>query len=145
MTARRYFQGSFLLPLLVPVPAVLLLGHTLEFRALAMMVYYSTIIGALPYLLFLIGLFFWTRGRDSRLIQRITLVAPFLFVAFFLLCVLVVIPIQYMKLGEVRIEADGVAGFCIAFLIIGYAYVLVVNVGYFILRAVGLFSTQPAA
>jgi hypothetical protein len=139
MRAERYFQASFVLPLVVPWPVIFLLGRTDQFRALTWGLYYVSIIGALPYLLFLLGLLFYTRRKDAQRIQQFTLIAPLLFAVFFLCCVLIVILIQYLELGEVRIEANEVEGFCFVVLIVGYAYVLVVNVVYFILRAMGCF------
>jgi hypothetical protein len=141
MTPRRYFQVSVLLPVLVQVPIMLLLGRTSQFIALAYLLYYSTIIGGLPYLLFFIGVLVWTRGQDWRTIQRMTFISPVLFAAFFLVCAVVVITIQYFMLGKVRVEANELPGFCFVFLMIGYVYVLLINAGYFILRAASLIES----
>lgn len=52
------------------------------------------------------------------------------------ICVIAAIPIQFLMIGEVRIEAEVVLQCCVVILALGYAYVLVSNVGYAILRAV---------
>src|SRR6267142_1989991 len=135
MIAKRYFQFSLLLPLILPAMVLLLFESSLRRGSVVFILIFSLYLGGLPYLLFVIGLFFWMRGKDVRQIQRMTFIAPLLFAGFFVICVIAAIPIQFLMIGEVRIEAEVVLQCCVVILALGYAYVLVANVGYAILRA----------
>lgn len=134
MIAKRYLQFSFLLPLIVPSLILLTAKTTFAYGAIIPILTFSLFLGGLPYLLFIIGLLICTRRKDASAIQRITFIAPLLFIPVFLLCVLVFIPIQLLMIGDVTVEANVVVGCCIVILILGYIYVAVVNAGYAILK-----------
>jgi uncharacterized membrane protein len=138
MSAKRYFQLSLLLPLILPVIVLLLFEPSFANGGIVLILMFSLYFGALPYLLFVIGLLFWMRRKDVREIQRMTFIAPLVFTGFFITCVITVIPIQLLMIGEVRIEADVVFQCCVVILTLGYAYVLVANAGYAIVKALKL-------
>ncbi len=134
MKGKRYFQVSLFLPLIVPLIVLLLFEPSFAYGRVVLILIFSLYLGGVPYLLFLIGLFFWMRRKDARDIQRMTFISPLLFAGFFVLCAVAVVPIQYLMIGQVRIEADVVFQCSVVILVLGYSYVLVVNAGYVILK-----------
>ena len=138
MKGKRYFQASLFLPLIVPVIVLLLFEPSFAYGGVVFILIFSLFLGGIPYLLFLIGLFVWMRKKDVHAVQRMTFFAPLLFAPMFVFCALAAVPIQYLMIGEVRIEADVVFQCCVVILVLGYAYVLVVNAGYGVLRLLKL-------
>ncbi|MDQ3818026.1 MAG: hypothetical protein M3362_10070 [Acidobacteriota bacterium] len=136
--AKRYFQASFLLPLIVPLPVMLVASSGFRgWGAVALVLEGSLLIGGIPYILFLAGLFFWARGKNFRALQRVTYIAPLLFIPVFVYCALALIPIQILTVGEVRVEGRSVFSLCVFILILGYFYVLLANLGFHLLKATG--------
>lgn len=143
MRARRYFQLSFLLPIILPLPALLVARPGLRgWNSVILVLWGSLLIGGIPYLLFLAGLFYWIRDKDFKAIQRVTFIAPLLFIPVFVYCAAAIIPLQILKTGEVRVEGSGVFTFCIFILIIGYFYVLLANAGFYLLKAIGYIEEE---
>ena len=134
MKGKRYFQVSLLLPLIVPLIVLLFFKPSFAYGGVTMILTFSLYLGGIPYVLFVIGLFFWMRRKDAREIQRMTFISPLLYAGFFVLCAVAFVPIQYLLIGDVRIEANVVLLCCVVILVLGYSYVLVVNAGYAVLK-----------
>src|SRR5688572_10131474 len=96
---KRFFQISMLLPLAFPLAfcglVYWLWGYRVEasgsplFSAVvyvALIFGYSLYLGGIPYVLFLIGLFIWMRAKTAGEVQRMTYVAPLLFIPVFTGC-----------------------------------------------------------
>jgi tetratricopeptide (TPR) repeat protein len=136
--AKRYFQASFLLPLILPLPFILVASRGFGgLGGIALVLEGSLLIGGIPYILFLAGLSFWARGKNFRTLQRMTYIAPLLFIAVFVYCALLLIPVQILTVGEVRVEGRAVSYLCVFILILGYFYVLLANLGFHLLKATG--------
>jgi hypothetical protein len=144
MSARRYFQLSFLLPLVLPL-LVRLLWST-GFRgwgSVILIIWGSLLIGGIPYVFFIGGLFFWMRNKDYKAIQRMTFIAPLLFaLLFFCIVVFIIVPLQMLSTGQVRAEGNALSGFCILILIVGYFYVLLTNAGFYLLKGLGYIAEE---
>jgi len=141
LKARRYFQLAFLLPIIFPLLAWLVARP--GFRGgnwVALVLWGSLLIGGIPYILFLAGLFYWVRDKDLKAIQRLTFLAPLLFIPVFVYCAAAIIPLQILKTGEVRVEGSVVFNFCIFILVLGYFYVLLANAGFYLLKFIGFIK-----
>ena len=132
MGEKRFFQLSFLLPIVLPLLLIFVANPTFGLVSILTL---SLILGGVPYLLFITGLFFWMRNKNAKDIQRMTFVAPLLFIPVFLLSVLVFLPIQLITTGTIDVNAGIVFICCVFIIILGYLYVLVVNGVYFLFRA----------
>jgi hypothetical protein len=100
-------------------------------------------IGGIPYVFFIGGLFFWMRNKDYRAIQRMTFIAPLLFALLFLcIVVFIVVPLQMLSTGRVRAEGNALSGLCILILMVGYFYVLLTNAGFYLLKWLGVITGE---
>lgn len=143
ISARRYFQLSFLLPLILPLLALLVASPGFRgWNAVVLVLWGSLLIGGIPYVLFLAGLLYWARDKDAKAIQRVTFIAPLLLVPVFIYCAVAIIPLQILKTGEVRVEVSGVLTFCVFVLVVGYFYVLLANAVFFLLKAIGFIAEE---
>jgi tetratricopeptide (TPR) repeat protein len=139
--ARRYFLFSFLLPIILPLVTLLVTRAGFrESNSGVLILWGSLLIGGVPYILFLAALFYWARDKDFKAIQRVTPIAPLLFIPVFVYCALAIIPLQILKTGEVRVEGNVVFNFCILILILGYFYVLLANGGFYLLKFIGFIK-----
>lgn len=127
MTEKKFLQLSFLLPLLVPLPFTLIPslvsgGAKDWLMTPAMFLLGSLIIGGIPYLLFLGGVLTWSWNRSANQICIFTWVAPLIFAPACLL--FFVIPGLFFGSRDV----DTLLLIIACVLIIGYGYVIVINV-----------------
>jgi hypothetical protein len=125
MSEKRYFAAMLFLPLLVPV-SIYVFGENLVTGVLFLSLGFSGV----PYIIFSILVLFWIRGRGITHIRRLSYVSPILF-----------IPMQALYLSArfamdkaANTELTGLGGSifvsAVYIMVIGYAYVLLVNVVY---------------
>jgi hypothetical protein len=152
MKAKRYFQCSFFLPLIVPLLAGLILLLTRGFDSVAgesrfqfplVILVFSLWVGGIPYLIFLVAALIWSERHSVWEIQLFTFVAPLIYTL--LLGVFVVAPYG-ITLSLQDPTWLVILGYGIA---VGYFYVLPVNVLYCLLKLVRLVrmeedASQPA-
>src|SRR5918993_3410861 len=94
MTSKRYFQISLLLPIAAPLVSLSFAGLFASpspgpapgWRVVLLLLFGSLLFGGVPYILFAAGLLFWMRGKGAREVQRMTYVAPLLFIPVFVSC-----------------------------------------------------------
>ena len=93
MTLQNYYRWALLLPLVVPA-VFSLLALVPEPRvpqavgALLMFLFYSLLIGGIPYVLFALGFLVWSRGRDARSVRKAIYVSPLTYAGVLSACVL---------------------------------------------------------
>lgn len=146
MKAKSYFQLSLLMPLVLPL--LLYVAGVASFQgwgAVALIVVYSLLLGGVPYVIFLAGALAWLRGRDARAARRLTLAAPPIFASVFTGCAMLLVLIQILQLGEIRVGTSFVVAGCVIGLILGYAYVALAHLGFYLLRAAGLIDEGARA
>ena len=144
MRAIRYFRLSFLLPLLLPLLAApfVRMGHG-WLAGVAVFLWASLLIGGIPYIFFMAGVFYWMRNKDYRTVQRMTFIAPFIFGFVFVFgAVFILAPLQLLTLGQVRVEGSGVGLIFIFILIFGYFYVILTNAGFYLLKHLGFIVEE---
>jgi len=147
MTSKRYFQISLLLPIAAPLVSLFIAslfagpGPLRGWRVVLLLLFGSLLLGGIPYILFAAGLFFWMRGKSAREVQRMTYVAPLLFIPVFVSCAVALAILELILSGNNKVEAGLVLLGCAVILIFGYVYVLAVNVSHAILKAIGVVTT----
>src|SRR3954464_4910453 len=111
MSARRYFQLSFLLPIVLPLLVSLFAKATLTgWGSIVFLLWGSLLIGGIPYVFFIGGLFYWMRNKNYKAIQRMMFIAPPLFALMFILgAVFIIAPLQLLTTGRVRVEGNALS------------------------------------
>lgn len=131
MSIRSYYRWALLLPLVLPLISfgVIQLWPR-QGSAVAYMVYGSLWVGGVPYVLFALGLLAWSRGRTDDQMRRAILLAPPIFTAVLLVC-LVVFQVVDGNLSRGTDFFATAAGCGLAF---GYGYVALAELGRLLLR-----------
>jgi hypothetical protein len=130
----RYYRVTLALPLLVSA-VVYLLGKTAVMPPLPHIVWFSMIIGGLPYLLLASVMFFWIEGKPEKTIHQVIYVSPFFMVLVLALAVPVFLPSLRGASAAQRGVVDSIARHSIFTLVLGYLYVAIVQSVYLCLRA----------
>ena len=133
MTAKKYFQLSFFLPLILPVILCLgVWGYHIKFTApdriimIAGVFGWSVVIGGLPYLIFLAGVLRWSSGaRTAAEIYKFNWFAPLLYGCVFA-CFGIVVSLLgiFWGFSYIILALPFVLQIAIE---VGYVYVIVVN------------------
>lgn len=140
MTVQSYYRWALALPLLVPalaLPLTLLNPLPGGLAVVAMLLYWSVLIGGVPYVLFAAGFLLWTRGRPERVVRTGVLLAPLVYAAWLAVCFAVLLAVDG-SLGW-----DSVAMFAAYGVGFGYAYVALAELGRALLRP-GAARPAPA-
>jgi len=78
VTARSYFRRSLALPLAAPA-VLLIVGWVFQLTPLWLLSFGFLAYGGVPYLLFALAVFVWSRDRTERELRTAALVAPLVF------------------------------------------------------------------
>ena len=152
MTAKQYFKYAFLSPLILPFIILgvdIVTGSFIDWQSsqLTGFLLATVFIGGIPYLIFLIGFYQWIKDKIGKQIHFFSYLFPVFYLLIFLICLAVYIPI-------VRPESfDGIFSFLISehlwdayFLfgkiavVVAYLYIILINLGYWVLRIGNMFS-----
>ncbi|HID49368.1 MAG TPA: hypothetical protein EYP40_07140 [Chromatiales bacterium] len=137
MSEKRYFAAMLFLPLVLPF-SIFVIGENL----ITGILFLSLGFAGIPYLIFALLILLWIRNRDLKSVRTLSYISPLLF-----------IPVQAVYLG-VRFVMDklstpelgGVGGSifvsAVYIVIVGYAYVLLVNGGYMGLLKANVFKKE---
>jgi hypothetical protein len=144
VTLRAYYRRALLLPIVVPLlfaPGLLFTDRLpLGLGVLLISLLVSPLIGAVPYLIFILLLRQRTRGWSDRHLRRIALVAPLLFAP---LLGAVLLPIAWYERGSFWSAAELVVGWCVPFsLVLGYLYVAIAEAGRIVLERRGAIRCE---
>ncbi|NOT48022.1 MAG: hypothetical protein HOP17_09795 [Acidobacteria bacterium] len=136
---KRFFQIAFFLPLILPLIPLVGLPAVLDFQvngAMAVIAFFliaSLILGGVPYLFFLIGVFTWMRGKDGQQVRQMTYIAPIIYAGVLIVCCTLVGVVGGIFQREPSALAGGiVSGMFLSIfgLVTGYAYVAFWNLAF---------------
>jgi hypothetical protein len=148
MTAERYFRWTIWLPIALPVVWVAglnvlsLFGVQQNDTRVAGVLFFSMLIGGVPYVLFAsVGAWLLRRATLRRL-QIASLCAPPAYAALlFVIVVAAAFPaLSQYGITEALVPARFYAGWALA---LGYVYVALAHVGFLVLRRVGSVDVSP--
>ena len=150
MVPERYFRWSIWSPVLIPI---IWLGTLYVARGVGMrpgvgtvasVLFMSALIGGVPYLVFAAILAWKLRRAPLIKLQRFSLLAPLAYAALLFLIVAAASLLDLSRYGILQpfVPALYYAGWAIA---VGYIYVAVVHIMYFVLRWLGVFDASSRA
>ena len=130
----QYYRVTLALPL--PVSAVVyLLGRSKLVPAIPDVVWYSMLVGGIPYLLLAAVMFFWVKGRSEQAIHQVIYMSPFFMVVLLAIAVPLFLPAIRGARAADRGMVDAFARHSIVTLLVGYLYVAAVQSVYIALKA----------
>lgn len=133
MTLQTYYRGALTLPLVVPALAspLMFAGDQVPgvVGVLVFFLFYSMMLGGIPYLLFLAGFLLWARGKPDRQLRVAILFSPVTYSAVLFACTTLVFGRD--DLSRSLDALDGIVGFGMLF---GYAYVALAELGRVLLK-----------
>ena len=135
MSIQTYYRRALVLPF--AVPALLCLFLLLPERwvpavpgFVMMVLFYSVVLGGMPYLLFAAGFLLWSRDKDARRVHAAALLAPLVYAAVLMVCGFLVV--LATGADATALEEIPMLGACgVGF---GYFYVLLAELGRVLLR-----------
>lgn len=134
-----YYRRAMFLPLVLPFAAMplypLIDGAALPgLVAFAIgLLFWSLVIGGVPYVVFLVLFLRWMRGKTARRVRRAVLMAPLRYTSVLFAWVLVwVVPLALLDGG--RLETRAVWALTACALVVGYAYVALAEAGRWLLE-----------
>ncbi len=123
---KKYFLATLALPVVIPV----LFGITGTENALVAILITSLVFGGIPYLVLCAFVIVWARNRDEKQIRKLSYIVPLIFAAIFFVFLYAWMMIEKKGFPDFTEFSQVYAlfgGYC---LVIGYAYILVVNFVY---------------
>lgn len=133
MSVRSYYRWALALPLLVPAlvsPLTLLDPLPDGVRVVTMFLYWSVLIGGVPYVLFAIGFLLWMRGRPDAAVRTGILMSPLVYAAWLVLCLTLFLVVD----GALASSSDSIGMIAVFGLLFGYGYVGLAELGRALLR-----------
>lgn len=132
MSVKSYYRWALALPLLVPAlasPLALLDAGGVVGVALFFL-FWSVVIGGVPYLLFAGGFLLWMRRVPEHRVRRGILLAPLAYTAVLLACFALFLVID----GTLANSSDSLGSLAVFSLFFGYLYVILAEAGRAFLR-----------
>lgn len=142
MSVRSYYRWALALPLLVPAlawPLTLLNPLPGGLAVVAMFLFWSMLVGGVPYVLFAAGFLLWMRGRSDDRVRRAILAAPLLFAVWLAICLTAFLAVD----GTLARSRESLGMITVFGLLFGYAYVGLAELGRALLRP-GAAQSAPA-
>lgn len=133
MSVKSYYRWALVLPLLLPAVAwPLALFNPLPpvLAAVTMYLFWSVLIGGVPYLLFAIGFLLWTRGASGERVRTGILLSPLVYTTVLMAC-FTALRVMEGTSGN----GDSLLFFAVFGLLFGYGYVGLAEVGRVLLGA----------
>lgn len=143
MSLKSYYRWALVLPLLLPAlasPLALLNPLPPLLAVLTMYLFWSVLIGGVPYLLFAIGFLLWTRGASEKRVRAGILLSPLVYTAVLMVCFTALLLLD----GNASGNGDSLRIFGVFGLLFGYAYVGLAELGRVLLR-LRIAPADPAA
>lgn len=133
MSVGTYYRWTLALPLAVPalLSPLMLVGDDLPdpLRTLLGLLFYSVIIGGVPYVLFAAGFLGWMRGKSDREVRVAILVAPLLYTAVLFICLTL-----FFALDDLSRAYEALGALTAFACLFGYGYVGLAELGRAVLR-----------
>ena len=136
-----YYRVTLALPLLVSA-AVYLLGKGAVLPAIPGIVWFSMIVGGVPYFLLASVMFFWIKGKPEKAIHQVIYASPFFMVVLLAVAVPFVLPALRGASDAERGVVDAVARHSIFTLVLGYLYGAAVQSVYLGLKTMGRITPR---
>lgn len=134
MSPRTYYRASLLFPLLLPIAMLLLAGES----SVAAILFISLGFGGVAYLVLAVVLYIWLGHLSSVAeMRRLSYKVPLLFIPVQSGFWLISYYVERMSNPELVGGWEGLPVFAVYILIIGYSYVLLVNLGCFAFGKLG--------
>jgi len=130
----RYYRVTLALPLLVSA-VVYVLGRSAVVPAIPDIVWFSMILGGVPYLLLASVMFFWVKGKSEKAIHAVIYMSPFIMVVLLAIAVPVLLPTLRKASAADRGVVDAIVRHGLFTLALGYLYVAAVQSVYLGLKA----------
>lgn len=155
MTGKKYYLFAFLGPLFLPIivmgieTAYGLMTNGGTEGQLSGFLIMSLLFGGIPYVIFLIGFYVWANDKDGKQIHRASYLVPLIYLPIFF-CWLVfyyILVTQSVGVGDffpLLISSELWSGFYVwgkIALALGYAYIFLFNIVYWILGATGILTS----
>jgi hypothetical protein len=139
MSVKGYYRWALLLPLLVPALAspLALLEPKGVLGAVWFFLFWSLVVGGVPYLLFVTGFLLWMRRVPDERVRMGILVSPLVYTGVLISCVTLFLLVD----GALAGSSDSLGGFALFAVVIGYVYVALAEAGRALLRP----APAPAA
>jgi hypothetical protein len=142
MSTRSYYRWALVLPLALPLLStglMLLDGMPSLVNAVNLYLYWSLLLGGIPYVLFATGFLLWSRGRSDAQVRRGILLAPLVFTPWLVVCLGLFLTVD-SGLSSGTELMGALAGYGLGF---GYVYVGLAELGRLLLRP-GQSPLSPA-
>lgn len=142
MSVRSYYRWALALPLLVPalaLPLTLLNPLPGGLALVTMLLYWSLLVGGVPYVLFAAGFLLWMRGRPNDAVRTGIRVAPLVYAAWLTFCLALFLAVD----GALASGSDSMGMIAMFALLFGYGYVGLAELGRALLRP-GAAPPAPA-
>jgi hypothetical protein len=142
MPVKNYYRWALLLPLAVPALASLLLlvePRSPGLGLVLMYLFWSLLIGGVPYLLFAAGFVVWMRRAPEHRLRAGILLSPLIYAAVLLVCFTLFLVVDGTLVNSVEFLGT-LAIFAVLF---GYAYVALAEAGRALLGAAPV-RAEPA-
>lgn len=132
MSVKSYYRWALALPLLVPAlgAPLALLEPQGAVGVVLFLLYWSVVIGGVPYLLFAGGFLLWMRRVPEQRVRRGILLAPLAYTAVLLVCFALFLVVD----GTLANSSDSLGTIAVFSLFFGYLYVSVAEAGRAVLR-----------
>lgn len=134
MSIQSYYRCALLLPLAVPALVSIppLLGQRVppDLGGVVLLLYWSLLIGGVPYVLFAGGFLLWARGRSAREVRTAILLSPLVYALVLMVCLVGFLVVDG-TLGRSASQVGMLGAFGVLF---GYAYVILAEAGRVVLR-----------
>ena len=130
----HYYRLTLALPFLVSA-VVYVLGRSAILPTLPDIVWFSMILGGMPYVLLASIMFFWVKGKPEKAIHQVIYMSPFIMVVLLAIAVPVFLPTLRRASAADRGVVDAIVRHGIFTLALGYLYVAAVQSVYLGLKA----------
>lgn len=133
MSVKSYYRWALALPVLVPAlaaPLMLLNPRAEALRMVLFFLYWSVVLGGIPYVLFATGFLLWMRRAPEARVRVAILLSPLVYTAVLLACFALLL----LADGAIRSSLDGMGLIALFGVLIGYLYVGIAELGRILLR-----------
>ena len=130
----HYYRLTLALPFLVSA-VIYVLGRSAILPTLPDIVWFSMILGGMPYVLLASVMFFWVKGKPEKAIHQVIYMSPFIMVVLLAIAVPVLLPTLRRASAADRGVVDAIVRHGLFTLALGYLYVAAVQSVYLGLKA----------
>jgi hypothetical protein len=135
MSIQRYYRWALLLPLLLPAITLPLTWWEVRLpdgiAVVVLVLFWSLLIGGIPYVLFAAGFLWWSRGRSDQEVRHAILLSPMIYAGVLMACTGAFLAVDTPSFWN-HVDDMGTMG--MLGVLFGYAYVIIAELGRVVLR-----------